>query len=297
MPVPMHKPLSPTYGSSSMSRLSLALLALALTFTFAVSAAQADPPPADPGYAWVQTFGDDFNGSVLDSTKWNTCYWWVAPDGGCTSSGNNELEWYRPANVSVAGGLLDLRAKKETVLAADGRTYNYTSGMVSTGRTSSLLSDPLKYEFKYGYLEIRAKPPAGTGLWPAFFTFASSQAWPPEVDAMEMRGDQPTTMYLSSHYTDSTGAVKRTGTTLTGTNWTSGFHTYAIDWRPGALYFYVDGVARWYTLDPMAIPQEPMYVLANLAVGGTFAGSPDRKTKFPADFLIDWIKVWQQASA
>jgi beta-glucanase (GH16 family) len=36
-----------------------------------------------------------------------------------------------------------------------------------------------------------------------------------------------------------------------------------------------------------------MYLLANLAVGGTWPGDPDASTPFPASMIIDHIRVWQ----
>jgi beta-glucanase (GH16 family) len=37
----------------------------------------------------------------------------------------------------------------------------------------------------------------------------------------------------------------------------------------------------------------PMYLLANLAVGGTWPGNPDHSTIFPATMYIDYIRVYQ----
>jgi beta-glucanase (GH16 family) len=51
----------------------------------------------------------------------------------------------------------------------------------------------------------------------------------------------------------------------------------------------------WRYTKPAGISQEPMYLLINLAVGGNWPGSPDAKTKFPADFLIDYVRVWRRA--
>src|SRR5438445_8940998 len=92
------------------------------------SGAQADPPPIDQTHVWRQAFGDDFNGTVLDPTKWVTCYWWDYD--GCTH-GSDELQWYLPANVIVSDGTAKLRAQQQTILGSDGKTYNYTSGMIS----------------------------------------------------------------------------------------------------------------------------------------------------------------------
>jgi len=49
--------------------------------------------------------------------------------------------------------------------------------------------------------------------------------------------------------------------------------------------------------DSRLIPKEPMYLLVNLAVGGTWPGAPDQQTKFPADFLVDYVRVWQRVEA
>jgi beta-glucanase (GH16 family) len=37
---------------------------------------------------------------------------------------------------------------------------------------------------------------------------------------------------------------------------------------------------------------QPMYLLVNLAVGGLWGGIPDDPSVFPADFLIDYIRVY-----
>src|SRR4051794_35696746 len=118
------------------------------TALFTPVALAAPPTLSDQTQTWQQTFGDEFGGLVLDPTKWTTCYWWVAGDG-CTNSGNGEQQWYTPANVIESNGTLKLRARKQTTLAPDGKTYEYTSGMISSGRATSLLDTPPKFQFKY----------------------------------------------------------------------------------------------------------------------------------------------------
>jgi len=49
--------------------------------------------------------------------------------------------------------------------------------------------------------------------------------------------------------------------------------------------------------DTTKIPALPMYILANLAVGGTWPGAPDSTTTFPSYLDIQSIKVWQSASS
>lgn len=275
-----------------------ALSVLAVLAALIAPAAVAAPPAlTDQTQVWQQTFGDEFNGVAIDPTKWATCYWWVSGDG-CTNSGNGEQQWYTPANVIESGGTLKLRAQRQTTLAPNGKTYDYTSGMISSGRDSSLLSTPPKFQFKYGYMEMRAKLPAGTGLWPAFWTLPSSQGWPPEIDAMEGRGDRPSDINVGVYNKTSTGSTVHGSVWINGlADYTAGFHTFAVDWRPDRLDYYVDDVLRIRVTDRTRIPTEPMYVLANLAVGGNWPGSPDANTPFPSDLEIDWIHVFEQKAA
>src|SRR3954470_21061783 len=274
---------------------ALPVLAVAIGLV-APSAIAAPPALISQTQVWQQTFDDDFGGIVLDPTKWSTCYWWVA-GSGCTNTSNAEQQWYTPANVVVSNGTLKLRAQKETTLAPDGKTYEYTSGMISSGRATSLLSTPPKFEFKYGYMEMRAKLPAGTGLWPAFWTLPSSQGWPPEIDAMEARGDRPSDVNVGVYNKTATGATVHGSTWVTGlADYTACFHTFAVDWEPTYLDYYIDGVLRIRVSDTTRIPTEPMYVLANLAVGGNWPGSPDANTPFPSDLEIDWIHVFERKS-
>jgi beta-glucanase (GH16 family) len=272
---------------------ALPVLAVAIGLV-APSAIAAPPALISQTQVWQQTFGDDFGGIVLDPAKWSTCYWWVA-GSGCTNTSNAEQQWYTPANVVVSDGTVKLRAQKQTTLAPDGKTYDYTSGMISSGRTSNLLSTPPKFEFKYGYMEMRAKLPKGTGLWPAFWTLPSSHGWPPEIDVMEGRGDRPNDVNVGVYNKDATGKTVHGSVWVTGlADYTAGFHTFAVDWQPDHLDYYIDDVLRIRVTDPTRIPTEPMYVLANLAVGGNWPGSPDATTPFPSDLEIDWIHVFER---
>jgi len=53
------------------------------------------------------------------------------------------------------------------------------------------------------------------------------------------------------------------------------------------------------TRTPKDLPQgsswvfdEPMYLILNLAVGGDWPGNPDQTTAFPANLLVDYVRVY-----
>src|SRR5206468_3266630 len=117
----------------------------------------------------------------------------------------------------------------------------------------------------------------------------------PEIDAMEMLGDSTNVQHMNFHYVRPDGRRGDAGLTWTGPDFSAGWHTFGVDWEPSAIVWYVDGVERWRFTDASVIPHESMYLLANLAVGGSWPGAPDGSTPFPSSFDVDYIRVWQSA--
>lgn len=226
---------------------------------------------------WKLVFADEFNGSQLDTTRWSTCYPWVEA-GGCTNGGNNELEWYQPDEVFVENGLLRLRAQERNVKEG----YPYTSGMVITHE---------KFSFQYGYVEARIKVPAGQGLWPALWLLPEDEDWPPEIDIHEVLGNTPSTIHTTLHYTTDGENHFSSGSSWKGPDFSAGFHTIGLLWEPHLIAWTIDGVERFAVTEN--IPQEPFYLLANLAVGGDWPGSPDAYTIFPSYYEIDYIRIYE----
>jgi beta-glucanase (GH16 family) len=238
------------------------------------------PTPGAPRAGMQLIFEDDFNASELDAAKWMPCYPWE--NGGCTNDGNHEMEWYLPGNVDLADGLLRLRADKQEVTAPDGRTFPYTSGMVSSFK---------RFDFTYGYIEMRAKMPAGKGMWPAFWLLPSTEEWPPEIDILEVLGHQTNVVYTTLHYKLEGQPHLSIGSSYESEDFAADFHIFAADWRPGEITWFVDGNPVYRVTNN--IPAQPMYILANLAVGGDWPGAPDEETVFPGYYEIDWIRVFR----
>lgn len=225
--------------------------------------------PRSPGIAglegpWKLVFSDTFSGRSLDPSLWHTCYGW-----GCTITTNPEDEWYQSSNVAVSGGHLSLTARRQP---SHGR--GYTSGMIQSNGN---------FDFRYGVVEVRAKVPVGTGTWPAIWLVPANQSWPPEIDVMEFWGQHPDQIRVSLHYGSADHVEDRV---LTG-DFASGWHTYAIDWEPASISWYVDGQLVFRT--PNSV-NEPMYPIVNLAVASS---PPPLASTFPATFEVSSIRVFQ----
>lgn len=237
---------------------------------------------------WNLIFADEFNGTSLDTTKWNTCYPNYKVGSDSCNHNNGELELYQPSQVLVNNGILTLRAEKKAVTTA-GNTFNYLSGMISSGPGEGGSSP--KFTFTYGYMEMRFKVPKGQGLWPAFWTLPADGSWPPEIDGLEILGNKPNTIHMGYHW-NNPGHVSD-GTVWIGPDFSASWHVLGLDWEPDAITWYVDGIERERLTNAQAIYHKPMYILANLAVGG-WPGSPDSTAEFPADYQINYIRVWQR---
>lgn len=270
--------------STSLNGLALAMIAVLGLVT-----------PAWATYSLV--WSDEFNGTTLNAENW-------APDigTGCPSLcgwGNGELEYYRAENVTVSGGNLILTARDESYGGA-----SFTSGKVTTRG---------KQTFLYGRVEMRAKIPTGGGMWPAFWMMPQDDVYggwaaSGEIDIMEA-SNNTTSVGGALHFGDNwpDNASTSSSYSLGGANFADEFHTYAVEWEPDEIRWYVDGVlffarssSQWYTNAAPGNPQAPFdqdfYLILNSAVGGFYPGCTDPgciTADFPQEFLIDYVRVYK----
>lgn len=275
-----------------------------ITLTAKMSYADDKSPEQQPedylekeGYKEV--WKDDFNGDSLNRDDWNVELHepgWV----------NSEWQEYVDSdkNIQVKDGKLYLKPV-ETV-NADG-TKSYTSGRVNTQN---------KHDFKYGYFECRAKVPTGKGYLPAFWMMPTDEnlygQWPKcgEIDMMEVMGQETNKLYGTIHYGEPHDQSQGTYVVAEEDNFADNYHTYACEWLPGKIIWYVDGVkyheeSDWFSAKEgqggeVTYPapfDQPFYMILNLAVGGSWVGYPDETTTYDDQaFAIDYVKVYQKDS-
>jgi beta-glucanase (GH16 family) len=277
-----------------------ALLSLATVAAGALFVLTAEPAPPAQAAVGPLVFSDEFNGPAgtpPDQSKWRY-------DIGGSGWGNSELEYYtnRTDNVSQDGsGNLALTARRNNPenYGCWYGTCQYTSGKLTTGAT---------FTQTYGRFEARMKIPRGKGMWPAFWMLGDdigSVGWPNsgEIDIMENVGSVPGQVLGSLHGPGYSGANPLSGnlTLPNGQAFADAFHTFTVDWEPGAITWYIDGqqYSRKTPADAGAnrwVFDHPFYVIMNLAVGGNWPGSPDGNTAFPQSLLIDWVHVYAYTS-
>ena len=235
---------------------------------------------------WADEFTID---GTPDSSKWN-----FDIGTGQNGWGNNELQYYtdRLQNIEVKNGMLHIKAVKEAYLGA-----SYTSAKITTKGT---------FEQKYGRYEAKIKLPWGQGLWPAFWLLGDdsngSVIWPQigEIDIMEYRGQQPTIVHGSIHGPGySAGEAITKSYSLPNDRFDTDFHIFGIEWGPNYINYYVDDVL-YNQITPSSLPagaewvfnDNNFYIILNLAVGGSFVGSPNTQTVFPQEMIVDYVRVY-----
>ena len=235
-------------------------------------------------------FSEDFNSNRVDSSKWNTRYRW-----GPYWTINNEEQFYVDSlndsgfghsPFSFDGNNMTLSAiRTPSNLRDKSNGKSYLSGAMTTYG---------KFRMRYGYVEMRARMPAGRGLWPAFWLLHDHENGNrPEIDIVEMIGSRPTIAYQTYHYYDNWNLRSTPTYEARGPDYSQDFHTYGMKWEPGKITWYVDGRAT-NSYSSGNVSNEDMYILVNLAIGGAWAGSPDGSTPFPANFTIDYIRAYRR---
>ena len=232
----------------------------------------------------------------------NTSNWTFETGGG--GWGNNELQYYTNGqnaaiqNDAAAGSnVLVITARRENP-AGYGCWYG------SCTYTSSRMITRDKRSFQYGRIEARMKLPQTQGIWPAFWMLGNnlgSVGWPNsgEIDIMEHVGFEPTVTHGAIHGPGYSGATPFMGTHYLPHSADAAYHVYAVEWNANEIAWFVDGT-RFYSVSKATVQtrgnwvfDQPFWLLLNIAVGGTWPGSPDGGSVFPQRLYVDYVRVYQ----
>jgi MYXO-CTERM domain-containing protein len=224
---------------------------------------------------WQLTLQDEFDGTQVDVAKWVRRYKWGE------AQINGELQAYVDDAFQVQNGILTIVGDRRTATYA-GQTFQYASGVLCSVA-----------EQMYGYFEARLKVPAGQGMWPAFWLLGKNgSTGVNEIDIHEILGHQPSTVYMTVHWgTDYSSGHQSDGTSWVGPDFSADFHTFGLEWNPDSIIWTIDGVERKRHTGA-GVPQVAMYLILNLAIGGTWPGAPDGTTLFPGLYQIDYVRAY-----
>jgi beta-glucanase (GH16 family) len=237
---------------------ALAAMAVVIVGSCAQFAGLAQAPVREP-VGWRPLFATDFSGTDLPAE----CQPYEGPQGGVAAS------YYRPDEVAVADGLLHLTMRRRD---SGGRPFS--AGGIGCRAVAQT----------FGRYEFRAKVPAGAGI-DSFVTL-----WPTEngrdkdatlVEILARPGAEKA--YLTNQYGSGSSQVTAAG------SYSDDFHTYTIEWSPSSFRVLIDGVAR---MTDAHVSTREKWIGFAMSSGDRLAGRPDATTRFPADFAVDWLRVY-----
>lgn len=235
--------------------------------------------------AYTKLFwSEEFNDNTLNTNEWERIIGYLHYNG--------ELQTYTDRNDYIKDGNLNIVAKQE---------YENNSRYTSTRITS-------KTGFKYGRIEARVKLPKGNGLWPAFWLIPNNSPygqWPSsgEIDIMET-SDNMNFMDATIHFGNDKVHGMTGGRTEMYGDFSTDFHTYAIEWEEKEIRWYIDSTlfctktsdTWWNNFGGTAPFDTDFHIVINLAVGGAYPNYQVDDSSFPHTLQVDYVRVYKDDS-
>ncbi|MGB3593642.1 MAG: family 16 glycosylhydrolase [Ornithinimicrobium sp.] len=272
------------YGSGNRGKASVTIL----------DQGAPDPGPED----WELVWSDEFKGR--EGARPNSDNW--SYETGGWGWGNQELQYYDDSRKSAAlDGRGNLRITTRDVSNPERKDLPCWYGPCTN--TSARLVTEGKQEFQYGRIEARVKAPSGAGIWPAFWSLGNDfrdVKWPTtgEIDFYEFVGREADDVFGTIHGPGYAGGESFGDTITLDEPVPERFHTITVDWQPELIEWSLDGV-KFHQATPADVApndwpfDKPYTLLLNQALGGNFGGPLGPDLELPADYLVDYVRVYQ----
>lgn len=242
---------------------------------------------------WILAWSDEFDADTIDVNNWNF---------QVVEAGRFNDEWQRYTNSNdnayIDNNCLVIKAIHESDIHG---VDQYTSARLHTAN---------KHSWKYGKIAARIKLPQGEGIWPAFWMLGANidenggdSPWPQsgEIDILELYGSKDDgVIEANAHYADASGSHAMIGAAafkLEQGKFADAFHIFELEWDANRISWFVDGEqfsSASISSNELSEFHKEFFILLNIAVGGTHAGRPNDKSKFPQYMYIDWVRVYKK---
>ena len=300
---------------------------LAITILFLAGMLQAQiaaggctgvSPTSTGAVTWNPQWCQEFSGAAgsPDTTVWSFDL------GNNNGWGNNELEVYcGPQGYAGNSSGCPTGAITSNTVYVDGSGHLVIQAINNGGTwySTRMKTEGLE-NFQYGRIEASIQLPDTTnqGLWPAFWSLGSDinttpwpacgetdfmEVWSPQVDSGPGPGGNRTTIHTAA--TDGSGVQPNGAYTFSSGANDTAFHAYGMIWSANMQQFYIDNPLQpYYITTPNNLSSgdtwpfnAQIFLLANIAVGGTLGGTPSSSTPNPGVMMVDYVRQYNPSAA
>jgi beta-glucanase (GH16 family) len=266
---------------------------IVLVFAVFLSGCKSDEPGLQPFGAsgeWELTFRDEFEGEILDTSKWSVGYGWGRKTGWTQEAIDDRF-------VKVNGGKLFLSS-------APRGENEYSAGAVNTKN---------KFFQEFGFFEARIKAAKGQGVLTGWWGKPNTEQWPPEIDIAEIfgavnpKGDPtigPWKNSMNIHFKKDKDSAKEEDQTFytlpDNALFTDDYHILAVEWNPDELIWYIDGKEVKRTNKGAEYLRGDFYWILNLHICSThltWPGCPEPDNVWPSFMEVDYVRAWKKKSS
>ncbi|MGV9264635.1 glycoside hydrolase family 16 protein [Kitasatospora sp. NPDC003701] len=240
--------------------------------------APSTPATGAPVAGKSLTWSDEFDNLALGSR-------WTADKSssyhyGDHNPNDNKLDWLNKNNVAVSGGAATFTARPSSHTLENGKQA-WDTGLLTTEYSGE------GFKVKTGdYVETRVKLPAGTGAWPALWTWNGTSGNHGEIDTFEYHSDNANLLELTNHvnadhkYVTDAKAIAHDQWVTVGTQ----YGANSVDWYINGVKVFADGKgvgANW-----------SAYLILNLSLSaGQYHPAPQGTA--PITFAADYVRVYR----
>ena len=241
---------------------------LVVLYASAIAAQEKDTLPSAPqGKTWKMIWHDEFDGTKLDTSKWDI-----------PEYKRRDAHWSRKA--------ISLDGKGHLVMSTLKEGDNVLDGCVRTKG---------KFQHSFGYYVARIQLQKQQGHWSAFWIMGDGVGKVgnegrdgTEIDIMEKPWLDDRINY-ALHWDGYGKDHKSKGKQVKVPGIMEGWHTFGLWWKPDEYVFYVDGKEMWRS-NAGGVCQVPEYIKLSDETGN-WAGDI-KKAKLPDAFLVDYVRVY-----
>ncbi len=255
------------------------------------------------------TWSDEFDGTELDRTKWQTEWWVTERKGGY---------WHEDMVSVKDGNLIITTAYFDEPL--ENRYYEQWKDEINfkeykPGWYTACISSQDRFTQTYGYYEIRCILPKSTGMWSAFWMMNGGVV---NVDGSGQDGTE-VDIFESMYYKDEWigyGDCIISGIVYDGygpetqnasiDKWYANnpyeeYNTYGLEWNEDEYIFYINGVETG-RITAGGVSQNPEWLLVSCEVAGENGvahadrhgtGKMSMEPGDTAEFIVDYVRVYQ----